>query len=109
MIEQKLFDKDKETNCDIMFLVRRGKQTRLMSFKSNPWLDFDEFVDEDGDKDIVKASIYLFSGNLLNMPTEDNDGNSIPVNNQTLKQYSRRFNNDKVQCAQLITKQLGSY
>ena len=25
MIEQKLFEKQKETNCDIMFLVRRDK------------------------------------------------------------------------------------
>ena len=38
MVEQKLFKKSKETNCDIMFLARRGRKTRLMSFKSNPWL-----------------------------------------------------------------------
>lgn len=67
-----------------------------MSFKSNPWLNFAEAVDEDGDKDIVKASIYLFSGNLLRMPTEDVNGDSITENSRSLKKYSRRFNNDKV-------------
>ena len=40
MVEQKLFDKRKETNCDIMFLVRMREKYRLMSYKSNPWLDF---------------------------------------------------------------------
>ena len=38
MVEQKLFEKNKETNCDIMFLVRRNGKLRLISFKSNPWL-----------------------------------------------------------------------
>ena len=42
MVEQKLFGKAKETNSDIMILVRREDQYRLMSFKSNPWLEFME-------------------------------------------------------------------
>lgn len=42
MIEQKLFKKNKETNCDIMLLVRRNGKIRLMSFKVNPWLDINE-------------------------------------------------------------------
>ena len=42
MVEQKLFGKSKETNCDIMFLARLGSTIRLMSFKSNPWLQFTE-------------------------------------------------------------------
>ena len=42
MVEQKLFGKAKETNCDIMFIVRRENKYRLMSFKSNPWLSFEE-------------------------------------------------------------------
>ena len=53
MVEQKLFGKLKETNCDIMFLVRRHDKYRLMSFKSNPWLQFRE--DPSGrDQDVVK-------------------------------------------------------
>ena len=42
MVEQQLFQKQKETNCDIMFLVRhedKKDKIKLMSFKSNPWLD----------------------------------------------------------------------
>ena len=42
MVEKRLFNKLKETNCDIMFLVRRKDKIRLMSFKSNPWLEFQE-------------------------------------------------------------------
>ena len=38
MVEQKLFGRQKETNCNIMFLARRKNKYRLMSFKSNPWL-----------------------------------------------------------------------
>ena len=64
MVEQKLFGKSKETNCDIMFLVKRDGMIRLMSYKSNPW-DYEK--DQDGliDKGIfnVKSNIiYLFSG-----------------------------------------------
>ena len=43
MVEQKVFEQDKETNCDIMFLVEREGKIRLMSFKSNPWLRRDEY------------------------------------------------------------------
>ena len=63
MVEQKLFKKDKETNSDIFFLVRRKGQIRLMSFKSNPWLQVDEKVTK-SDPDIVKQSVYLFSGSV---------------------------------------------
>ena len=38
MVEQKCFQKSKETNCDIMILVKLEDKCRLMSFKSNPWL-----------------------------------------------------------------------
>ena len=38
MCEQRLFQYDRETNSDIMFLAERKGQIRLMSFKSNPWL-----------------------------------------------------------------------
>ena len=39
MVEQKLFGKNKETNCDIMFIVRKDDKYRLLSFKSYPWLE----------------------------------------------------------------------
>ena len=72
MVEQKLFGKLKETNCDIMFLVRRHDKYRLMSFKSNPWLQFRE--DPSGrDQDVVKQSIYLFSGVVNFKPSENEE------------------------------------
>jgi len=40
MVEQKLFNKRKETNCDIFFLVRKNDEIRLMSYKTNPWIRF---------------------------------------------------------------------
>ena len=70
MIEQKLFEKGKETNCDIMFLVRRKGKIRLMSFKSNPWLKFDEPASE-VDPDVYKQAIFMFSGVLNFLPTHD--------------------------------------
>ena len=112
MVEQKLFKRKKETNCDIFFLVRREEKIRLMSFKSNPWLDFSE-VPGEADSDIYKQSIFLFSGSFEMMPTEDSQGNKFVwteqerIVNQT--KYSRRFNPDKVQNVQLITKTLGSF
>lgn len=75
MVEQKCFEKDKETNCDIMLLVRHIKngKTRLMSFKSNPWLQFYE-QPNDADKDIYKEAIFLFSGIMPSKLTEDEEG-----------------------------------
>ena len=61
MVEQKVFEQDKETNCDVMFLVERQDKIRLMSFKSNPWLRKNDNRRK-ADKTIVKESIYLFSG-----------------------------------------------
>lgn len=43
------------------------------------------------------------------MPTEDQFGKSLSNQADIMRQYSRRFNNDKIQNAQLITKTLGSY
>lgn len=88
MIEQKLFEKSKETNCDIMFLVRRNKKLRLMSFKSNPWLNRDEEPSK-ADPDIVKNSIYLFTGRLDQIPGRDED-------EANRKRNCQRFNNDKI-------------
>lgn len=99
MVEQKLFKKSKETNCDIFFLVRREDKLRLMSFKSNPWLDFNEDAGE-ADSDVFKQSIFMFSGSFTLMPTEDEQGNKLEWSQEekaiNLKKYSRRFNSDKV-------------
>ena len=101
MVEQKLFKKDKETNSDIFFLVRRNDQIRLMSFKSNPWLQVDEKVAK-SDPDIVKNSVYLFSGTVKFELDEHKN------NDEARLKSRRRFNNDKIQNVQLITKTLGS-
>ena len=108
MVEQKLFKKQKETNCDIMFLVRREGKIRLMSYKSNPWLKFDEEAN-DADADVFKQSLFMFSGSFEFMPTEDDHGDKIEDCPENRKKYSRRFNSDKIQCVQLITKTLGSF
>ena len=63
MVEQKLFGMEKETNCDIMMLVRRKDKYRLMSLKINPWLDASE-QPTGTDADVVKHSFYLFSGHI---------------------------------------------
>ena len=57
-----------------MFLVRRKHKVRLMSFKSNPWLALDEWPSSNADPDIYKQALFIFSGCLLEIPTEDKDG-----------------------------------
>lgn len=83
-----------------MFLVRRNKKIRLMSFKSNPWLGLNELPN--ADPDIYKNAIFLFSGKLEQVQGNDND-----IANR--QRFVRRFNSDKIQSAQLITKSIGSY
>ena len=110
MIEQRCFYRWKETNCDILFLVRHTKtrKIRLMSYKSNPWLHFYELPNE-ADTDIIKQAIYIFSGKVSQIPTEDSSGDVIESTGKNIKRFSRRFNNDKIQTVQLITKPYGSY
>lgn len=59
MVEQKLFKRHKETNCDIMFLVRRNGKIRLMSFKSNPWIHFNDYGTTN-DNDSIKADEEIY-------------------------------------------------
>ena len=68
MVEQKLFKRHKETNCDIFFLVRKDDKIRLMSYKTNPWRRHSD-KDATNDADACKQSVYLFSGNLDFVPT----------------------------------------
>ena len=63
MTEQKLYDKQREANCDISFLVRDGDTYRLMSFKSDPWLPYDAEIKRN-EHESVAQSLYLFSGKL---------------------------------------------
>ena len=60
--EKKIFGGLYETNCDIMFLVRKNTDMRLMSFKSNPWLKPDD--EGDSDQYIFKQDLFLFSGSV---------------------------------------------
>ena len=64
MVEQKLYEKEKETNCDIMFLVKREAKVRLMSFKNNPWLVPGEVPLRDIDPDVDRNKVFIFSGVL---------------------------------------------
>lgn len=76
-----------------------------MSFKSNPWLQVDEKVAK-SEPDVVKQSLYLFSG-VVKFELEEHKDNT-EANLEARRQSSRRFNNDKIQNVQLITKTLGS-
>ena len=67
-----------------------------MSFKSNPWLEFDEPASET-DPDVYKQAIFLFSGMLHLMPQEDTLGTKLnEYNHLNIKKFSRRYNNDKI-------------
>ena len=52
-----------------------------MSFKSNPWLHFnyEKNINDDvkEDEDICKQAIFIFSGKMSKMPTQDIEGNDI--------------------------------
>ena len=111
MVEQKLFGKAKETNCDIMFLVRRKDKYRLMSFKSNPWLRFRENVAATDDSDIYKQTLFLFSGWVEFDPRDNEDlrYEKDPNFDELQKEYNRRMNSDKIQNVQLITSKNSNY
>ena len=51
----------------------------------------------------------MFSGSFEFMPTEDLRGDKIVDCPENRKMYSRRFNSDKIQSVQLLTKTLGSF
>ena len=95
MVEQKLFGKSKETNCDIMFLARLGNTIRLMGFKSNPWLQFSEYVNT-ADKDVYKHSIFIFSGSLILDPAFFSHEHKLQERHHDTGNFSRRFNRDKI-------------
>ena len=83
---------------------------RLVSFKSNPWLQYHESGKLDGDADICKQAFYIFSGDIGVIPTEEYlTGKKIEQGLYEHIQYKQRYNNDKIQTCQLITKRLGGY
>ena len=49
MVEQRCFMKEKETNCNIMILVKRDNVCRLMSYKSNAWISYNKVITKDED------------------------------------------------------------
>ena len=125
MVERKVFEFERESNCDIMFLAEREGKIRLMSFKSNPWLRRDEFP-RSNQENIFKQSIFLFSGILarpkMTMADSGKAGGitqSMALNlikNASImgdeirdKQTSRRYDADKIQNAQLITDHYGNW
>ena len=69
MAEQRLFLKEQETNCDIMFLVQFKDENslRLVSLKMNPWLKDDDNKDFK-DSEICKHDLFIFSGSLNEVP-----------------------------------------
>ena len=89
-----------------MFLVKReekknGKSVgfekcRLMSFKTNPWLEYGEKVPDDADEDIYEQSVFIFSGDIGVIPTHDSHDNVIEQNEANHLIYCQRFNNDKI-------------
>lgn len=92
-----------------MILVKFEDKCRLMSYKCNPWLQYHETTDDMEDEDIVKNSLYLFTGDIGVIPTNEADGDDIDQNLANHVKYKQRFNNDKIQTCQLISKTLGTY
>ena len=73
-----------------------------MSFKSNPWLKFDEDGDDKDeeyeDPDIVKQAVFMFSGWIPYMPQREMDQVTKIDSSKTenRKRFCTRFNNDKI-------------
>ena len=112
-----------------MFLVERNGKTRLMSFKSNPWLRRDEFLNQrkEQEKQIFKQSLFLFTGVLAKPKmAHATQSGKAGANSQGMmlhliakasimgeelidKNTSRRYDADKIQNVQLITDHYGNW
>ena len=66
MVEQKLYKYRHEINCDIMMLVKRDNEIKLMSLKLNPWLPFDNQADDkkNAKKNIYRMQMFAFTGSI---------------------------------------------
>ena len=54
-----------------MFLVLYRDSLRLVSYKSNPWLKFDDDRKYKKDSNIYKHDLFMFSGSLSIVPDVD--------------------------------------
>ena len=52
-----------------MFLVSYGGELRLMSFKCNPWLNWDD-PENEHNSDIHKNDLFIFSGLIDGVPED---------------------------------------
>ena len=98
MVERKVFEFERESNCDVMFLAEKDGKIRLMSFKANPWLRRDEYPKSNQDN-IFKQSIFLFSGILarpkLHAYEEHTGGHSAMMLSHLMKNTSTIGDNIK--------------
>ena len=96
MAEQRLFGMDKETNCDIMFLVLYENKLRLVSLKTNPWLKFDDDRRRERGSDIYKHDLFMFTGSLYAVPDEEKSSYSAKAIAANREKYGTRFSSDKI-------------
>ena len=103
MIEKKIFEADYESNCNIMFLVKRNNKIRLMSYKNNPWRN----TENDDNEYRAQDSLYLFKGILGQH--EKSGGKKKDKNNTNFIKLkdARRFDSDKIQVVELLSKIVG--
>ena len=70
-----------------MFLVReKDEMLRLMSYKSNPWLNFDH-PEVEHDSNISMQDLFMFSGMLELEPGQSR---------ADFKKFSRQYTSDKI-------------
>ena len=92
LVNRKLFRKNMETSTNILLLVKREEQVRLMSIRSKPWFKSEEDAEE---IDLFQDQVYLFSGILTSPEELDEEKSNL---------YARRFAADKMRSIQLISK-----
>ena len=94
MQDIRIYDSEDESTCDIMFIVKRDRVMRLMSYKSDPW-DYEKDIHGISDKGIFKSKLsrlYLFSGVLGPDPNCDK------------RIVARSSSSDKIQSCHLMTQ-----
>jgi hypothetical protein len=59
-VEQEIYDYETENNSDIMMLIRRGSNIRLVSIKVNPWISYGETCQRPNKE--YELQMFMFSG-----------------------------------------------
>ena len=78
-----------------MFLVRiEGHKLRLMSFKSNPWLNYDS--ESENESDIRKKDLFMFKSCIEVVPDLFNFGKESPEWYAHWKKFGRQYSSDKI-------------